>query len=68
MPTPYWDAGVPLRRHGRLHGHTSCDVAIVGGGITGLTAAYLLTRAGRKVALLERSALDSVDTGATTRI
>jgi glycine/D-amino acid oxidase-like deaminating enzyme/nitrite reductase/ring-hydroxylating ferredoxin subunit len=66
MPTPYWDAGVPLRRHGRLHGHTSCDVAIVGGGITGLTAAYLLTRAGRKVALLERSALDSVDTGATT--
>ena len=66
MPTPYWDAGVPLRRYTRLHGTASCDVAIVGGGITGLTAAYLLSRAGRTVMLLERGALDSVDTGATT--
>ncbi len=66
MPAPYWDTGVPLRHHPRLHGSTSCDVVIVGGGITGLTAAYLLSRAGRKVVLLERSALDSVDSGATT--
>ncbi len=66
MPAPYWDTGVPLRHHPRLHGHTTCDVAIVGGGITGLTAAYLLSRAGRSVVLLERSALDSADSGATT--
>lgn len=32
------------------------DVAIVGGGITGLTAAYALTRAGRSVAVFEASA------------
>lgn len=66
MPAPYWDTGVPLRHQPRLHGSTSCDVAIVGGGITGLTAAYLLSRAGRKVAVLERNAVDSVDSGATT--
>jgi oxygen-dependent protoporphyrinogen oxidase len=31
------------------------DVAIVGGGITGLTAAYALTRAGRSVAVFDAS-------------
>ena len=30
------------------------DVVIVGGGITGLTAAYLLKQAGKKVCVLER--------------
>jgi glycine/D-amino acid oxidase-like deaminating enzyme len=30
-------------------------VVVVGAGITGLTAAYLLTRAGRRVVLLERA-------------
>ena len=39
---------------------------VVGGGITGLTAAYLLSKAGRSVALLERERLGSVDTGHTT--
>ena len=33
------------------------DVAIIGGGITGITAAYLLKRAGKSVALLERRSL-----------
>jgi glycine/D-amino acid oxidase-like deaminating enzyme/nitrite reductase/ring-hydroxylating ferredoxin subunit len=42
------------------------DVVIVGGGIAGLTAAYLLSRAGKTVALLERDRIAQVDTGHTT--
>ncbi|MGH9144254.1 MAG: FAD-dependent oxidoreductase [Vicinamibacterales bacterium] len=42
------------------------DVVVVGGGITGLTAAYLLTLDGRRVALLERERCARIDTGHTT--
>lgn len=43
-----------------------CDVVVVGGGITGITAAYLLKRAGKRVALVERGRLGSGDTSYTT--
>ncbi|MBL9037603.1 MAG: FAD-dependent oxidoreductase [Archangium sp.] len=47
-------------------GPLSVDVVIVGGGITGLTSALLLKRAGKRVAVLEaRHILDGVS-GATT--
>ena len=36
-----------------LDGDTSCDVAIVGGGFTGLSAAYHLAKAGTNVVLIE---------------
>jgi glycine/D-amino acid oxidase-like deaminating enzyme/nitrite reductase/ring-hydroxylating ferredoxin subunit len=42
------------------------DVAIVGGGVTGLTAAWLLKKAGRRVAVLEARELLSGTTGGTT--
>ncbi len=42
------------------------DVGIVGAGLTGLTAAYLLKRAGKKVAVIDRDRLGGVDTGHTT--
>ena len=42
------------------------DVAIVGAGITGLTAAVLLGRAGHRVAVLERDRIGSGETGHTT--
>jgi glycine/D-amino acid oxidase-like deaminating enzyme/nitrite reductase/ring-hydroxylating ferredoxin subunit len=38
----------------------------VGGGIAGVSAAYFLKRAGKKVCLLERDRLGSGDTGRTT--
>jgi glycine/D-amino acid oxidase-like deaminating enzyme/Rieske Fe-S protein len=42
------------------------DIAIVGGGVTGLTAAWLLKKAGRRVAVLEARELLSGTTGGTT--
>lgn len=42
------------------------DVVVIGAGITGLTAAYLLKRSGRRVCVLERDRLGAGDTGSTT--
>jgi glycine/D-amino acid oxidase-like deaminating enzyme/nitrite reductase/ring-hydroxylating ferredoxin subunit len=42
------------------------DVLVVGGGITGLTAGYLLATAGRRVAVVERARCGSIDTGHTS--
>ncbi|MBX4212270.1 FAD-binding oxidoreductase, partial [Candidatus Pacearchaeota archaeon] len=50
----------------RLKSLIDVDVAIIGGGITGITAAYILSKAGKKVALLEKDTLCSGATGLTT--
>jgi glycine/D-amino acid oxidase-like deaminating enzyme/nitrite reductase/ring-hydroxylating ferredoxin subunit len=42
------------------------DVVVIGGGIVGVTAAYLLKRAGMKVWLLENHVLGAGTTGRTT--
>lgn len=44
---------LPSMQRSALSGAVSVDVAIVGGGLAGLTAAIELVRAGRKVAILE---------------
>lgn len=64
--SPYWtDAGTPAP-FPVLDAPRRADVVVVGGGITGITAAYLLARAGRSVVLLERGRLLERDTAHTT--
>jgi glycine/D-amino acid oxidase-like deaminating enzyme len=41
---------------------------VVGGGITGITTAYLLKQAGYTVALVERDRCASIDSGHTTAL
>jgi glycine/D-amino acid oxidase-like deaminating enzyme len=61
-----WRPGAVATAYPRLRRSLSVDVVIVGGGITGLSAAYLLKRAGLRVAVLEKGRIGSGTTGHTT--
>ena len=61
-----WVATTPDTDYPRLEGDISVDVAVVGGGITGITAAHLLKREGKTVALVEANRIAHGVTGYTT--
>src|SRR4030088_1511193 len=62
----YWTDNTPAPKFSSLKEDLVVDVLIIGGGITGITAAYLLKRAGLTVALVERYRCVSADTAHTT--
>jgi len=64
--TSYWMDSGSLPRFPALDRNVEVDVAVIGGGITGITAAYLLKQSGKTVALIDRRRFASVDTGHTT--
>ena len=61
-----WIASTRYPRFEPLKGDLRVDVAVVGGGITGLTAAALLAAAGKTVAVVEASRIAGGVTGYTT--
>src|SRR5262245_57682231 len=65
MNRPVW-MDTPLPRFPQLDRDVEVDVVVVGGGLTGITTAYLLKQEGVRVALLERERLAAADTGHTT--
>ncbi|ULT57834.1 FAD-dependent oxidoreductase [Neobacillus drentensis] len=65
FPRTYWRE-IELPAFKSLDQDINVDVAIVGAGITGITAAYLLTKEGKKVALLEAGGILNGTTGHTT--
>jgi glycine/D-amino acid oxidase-like deaminating enzyme/nitrite reductase/ring-hydroxylating ferredoxin subunit len=62
---PYWLEAADTD-FAPLAASTRVDVAVIGAGITGVTAAYLLKREGRTVALLDMSRIGFGATGYTT--
>ena len=63
---PYWSTSATFPQFPKLAEDADADVVIVGGGVTGLTAAYLLAKAGKQVVLLERERCALTDTGHTS--
>ncbi len=61
-----WVATTPDTSYPQLPGDVEVDVAVVGAGITGITAAILLKRAGKRVALLDSKRIVRGATGYTT--
>lgn len=61
-----WFKDIDPIKFDKLNRNISVDVAIVGGGIAGITTAYLLSKSGSSVALLEDGYIGSGETGRTT--
>jgi glycine/D-amino acid oxidase-like deaminating enzyme/nitrite reductase/ring-hydroxylating ferredoxin subunit len=62
----YWTRGVDVPHFPSLSSDLEVDAVVIGGGLTGITAAYLLRQAGARVALLDRQGCAQADTGHTT--
>src|SRR3546814_13459549 len=62
----YWIDMTPTTAYPPLQGDVAVDVAVVGGGLVGLTAALLLKQADRKVAVIESRRVAEGVTGHTT--
>ena len=65
-PEPYWLASTTRTSYPALDRDVKVDVAVAGGGMTGITAAYMLKKAGLKVAVVEAGRIIQGTTGHTT--
>jgi glycine/D-amino acid oxidase-like deaminating enzyme/nitrite reductase/ring-hydroxylating ferredoxin subunit len=61
-----WLDTAPKTSYPRLEGSIDVDVAVIGGGIAGLTAALLLKQGGARVAVVEAGRVGTGVTGHTT--
>lgn len=62
----YWEASENLIEKSALGESIETDICIIGGGISGLTTAYLLTKAGRNVVVLDDGVIGGGETSRTT--
>ena len=65
-PVSLWMATTPETYYPALSGEAAVDVAVLGGGITGVALAYMLKQAGATVALVEAGRIVESVTGNTT--
>jgi glycine/D-amino acid oxidase-like deaminating enzyme/nitrite reductase/ring-hydroxylating ferredoxin subunit len=62
----YWLASTQHTNYGPMPGDTTVDVAVIGGGIAGLTTALLLKEEGKRVAVIEADRIVEGITAYTT--
>ena len=63
---PVWDVQAPPEEFVPLRENLRADVCVVGAGIAGMSVAYTLSRAGKKVVVLDERAVGGGQTGLTT--
>ncbi len=62
----FWLNSFKINSFDKLNEDIDVDVCIVGGGLTGITTAYYLSKQGYKIALIEKNTLLSKTSGHTT--
>lgn len=62
----FWVDSTPETSFPKLIAGLKVDVAVVGGGVAGINTAFMLKRAGKKVALIEAARIIKDVTAATT--
>src|SRR6266446_8327038 len=63
---PIWLDDASPQEFDRLDGNLETDICVVGAGIAGLSAARLLAKAGREVAVFDHGPVGGGETGRTT--
>ncbi len=67
--TPYWPERKNVhKKYPELTGDSSCDVVVIGGGITGALIAYRMTAAGLSTVLVDKGRFGSGSTSASTAL
>ncbi|RDU25028.1 FAD-dependent oxidoreductase [Anaerosacchariphilus polymeriproducens] len=66
LPSSYWIESMTQKGYPTLQNDMKVDIAIIGGGISGISAAYLLSQQGIKVAVIEAREILQSTTGHTT--
>lgn len=64
--TSIWMSDARLPEYGPLQDDLQADVCVIGGGIAGLTTAYLLSREDLRVVLIDAFGIGAGETGRTT--
>ena len=65
-PESYWLLSAKKTVYPSLDGDIEADIVIIGGGIAGITTAYLLKDTGLKIVILEKDRILHGTTGYTT--
>lgn len=61
-----WEKTADGLQNGSLNESIQTDVCVIGGGIAGLTTAYLLTKAGKRVVVIDDGVIGGGETSRTT--
>ncbi len=65
-PESYWIASTDTTIYPALEEDVTVDVAVIGGGVTGITTGYLLKKEGQTVAVVDANRIGDGTTGHTT--